>query len=529
MFNRIFKMLNYLKLKSSNQKAKKGKKNIEKIPRSIQDIKERLKELFEDSSDFVMREVVLGNESNIEVIIAHIDGLTDRKSVNNNIVKPLILESRDTELDKDLNQSNIIEILKDNILSASELSEVKDFQKSLHAMLSGDTIIYIDGTEIALKVGMREWESRGVTEPDTESVVRGPREGFTETLRTNTTLLRRKIKNSNLKFENITLGEKTNTDVAICYVKGLANEDILKTVRRRVKKIKIDSILESGYIEEFIEDAPLSIFPTVGNSEKPDIVAAKILEGRVAILCDGTPFVLTVPHLFIESIQSSEDYYARPYFSSLLRILRGLALFITTIFPAFYVALVTFHQTVIPFKLLLTVAASRDGIPFSAFTETLMMGLTFELLREAGVRMPRPIGQAVSIVGALVLGQAAVEAGVASNPVIMVTALTAISSFILPALGGVIPLIRIIMLITANIIGLLGISLTGVVILIHLCTLRSFGVPYLVPFAPLAGMELKDTFIRLPLWLMWRRPHDLIEDDREAAYRMNVDIKTKED
>ncbi|GAB6098596.1 spore germination protein [Halanaerocella petrolearia] len=529
MLNKLF---NYLKLKLMNVEGKKHFSNKEKkkIPQSIKLIEEKVEDIFSDSNDFILRKFSIGEDSKVKLMITYFDGLVDKKLVSSDILKPLMVESRMTDLDKQLNQSTVINILQENLLSVGEVEEVKDFKEAINAILSGDTIIYIDGRKTALRIGTRGWESRGVEEPDTESVVRGPRAGFTETLRTNTALLRRKVKSPKLKLEMMTLGEYTNTDICICYIKGLAHNDIVETIKRRLRRIKTDSILESGYIEEFIEDAPYSIFPTLGNTEKPDVVAGRILEGRVAILCDGTPFALTAPRLFIENFQSSEDYYTRSFFATSVRLFRGLAAILTTILPAFYVATVNFHQDLIPFKLLLTITASREGIPFSAFMETFLMSLTYELLREAGVRMPRPIGQAVSIVGGLVLGQAAVDAGVASNPVIMITALTAIASFILPSLRGTLPIIRMLILIAANILGFMGIALVIVAFFIHLCAIRSFGVPYLAPLSPVNGMDLKDTFIRVPLWIMWTRPTSLIKEKMgKAEYRMKVDIRTKED
>lgn len=536
IFNKLLRIYKFLQLKLEdkyNNKEFKGEDDL--LADNIDDIKITLEKYFSECSDFNFREVVLNRNiksnktSKTTILIAYIDGLINKDLVNRDILKPIMQEVKGDESELSI---DTVSYLKEKVLSISELTEVIKFKQAVNLILSGDTLIFIDGKRVALKVGTRGWETRGVEEPSTEVVVRGPREGFTETLRTNTALLRRRIKNPNLKFEMMTLGKQTNTDICICYIKNLIHEDIIKTLRRRLKKINTDAILESGYVEEFIEDAPFSIFSTVGNSEKPDVVAGKILEGRAAVLCDGTPFVLTVPHLFIETLISAEDYYSRPYIATLIRWLRILAFFITVSLPAYYVASVAFHQDVIPFKLLLTIVQSREGIPFSVFTETLLMAITYELLREAGVRMPRPIGQAVSIVGALVLGQAAVDSGIASNPVIMVTAITAITSFILPPLRGTVPFLRLFLLFAANIIGYMGILVIFIIIYIHMCTLRSFGVPYMAPFSPLYGMDLKDTFIRVPLWSMWLRPRSLMLDHQayvKKGFRMKKDIKTKED
>lgn len=527
-FTWFLRKINYLKLLNKQRSEENSGSESEKIPDSIELLNKKLKQVFSECSDFILREITLA-ETGIKISIAYVDGLIDNKTLNDTILTPLMdpLKIRAAE---ELNKSNAINILNEKILNTADLKEVKDLQKSINFIMSGDAVIFVDGSITALRAGTRGGEARGIEEPDTEAVVRGPREGFVESLRINTALLRRKIKNPNLKTELITLGEQTNTDICICYIKGIANDDVVKTVRRRLKKIKTDAILESGYLEEFIEDAPFSIFPTVGNSEKPDIVAAKILEGRVAILCDGTPFVLTVPYLFVETLQTSEDYYSRSYFSSLLRWLRIFALYISLAGPALYLGVLTFHHTVIPLKLLLTFTASREGIPFSPFTETLIMGITFEILREAGVRMPRPIGQAISIVGAIVIGEASVRAGLVSNPIVIVTSVTAISSFISPSLQGTTPILRLILLVAANILGYLGILFVVMAVIIHMCSLRSFGVPYTAPFAPLSGMDLKDTVLRVPVWLMLTRPGALTRQSTgNAKYRMAIDFRKKED
>jgi len=535
MFKKIIRKANYLSLKTENISSRESSleidsDNTQPIPTSIDKVKEKLQNIVSDSSDFVMREVTLGNETRTKILIAFIDGLVEKQLITDNLLRPIMVDSRITDLEQGMKVPSVITILKENLLSTDDLIEVTDFVQTVHDILAGDTILYIDGEEVALKASLRGWESRGVIEPVTEAVVRGPREGFSETLRTNTSLIRRKIINPNLKFEKLTIGEQTNTAICIAYIKGIANEEIIENVRKRLKDIKTDAILESGYIEEFIEDAPFSIFSTVGNTEKPDIVAAKLLEGRVAILCDGTPFVLTVPYLFVEAFQAGEDYYSRASFTSVVRIIRVIAFIICTTLPAFYLALINFNPEIIPFKLLITITSARGSIPYTTFSEAFLMLLGFELLREAGVRIPRPVGPAVSIVGALVLGDSAVKAGLVSTPMVIVTAITAISSFIIPSLGGVLPFLRLAFLIGANIIGLGGILLTGILFLIHLCGLSSFGVPYLSPFAPISVTDLKDTVVRFPIWAMLTRPRVLTwENTPELKYRMKINLRQKED
>ncbi len=496
------------------------KKSIpETIPKSLIEVKERLILTFNNSSDFVLHEITIGQDKDIDVLITFIDGLVNKKLLNSDVIRPLMVETNHI-FDKEQLTKSVSILLSKSIINTSKVSEVDDYEQSVDSILSGDTLIFIEGDSSAMKVSLRGWEQRGIEEPPSEAVVRGPREGFTETLRTNTALIRRKIRNNQLVFDMMKAGEQTNTDICICYIVGIANDEIIKNVRERLSKIDTDAILESGYIEEYIQDAPFSLFPTVGNSEKPDVVAAKVLEGRVAILCDGTPFVLTVPYLFIESLQSAEDYYSRSIYSIIIRFLRVFSFFITSMLPAYYVALVSFHQDIIPFKLLLTMSASREGIPFSPFTESIIMVITFEIIREAGVRMPRPIGQAVSIVGALVIGDAAVNAGLVSTPMVIVIALTAITSFIVAPLSGAVLIIRLITMSVANILGILGIVLTSIVFFIHLCGLKSFGVPYLSPVTPINTMDLKDTLVRFPIWAMYTRPKSLTwKYSGKAKYR----------
>jgi spore germination protein KA len=533
VFRKISNLFPYFKSKKRDNLSKELENTTsskENIPKDIKDIREKLRAIFVDGSDFVLREIAIGEKFQVRAIVAYIDGLANKQVISGDILKSLMIESRTSHLEQLFSKKALIDVLKENLLISCEIEDVTGFKETIHAILSGDTIVYIDGHDLALKICSKGWEARNIEEPQTESVVKGPREGFVESLRTNTALLRRKIKNPKLKFEMFTIGKQTQTDTCICYLKGIANDDIVETVRRRLEKIEIDGIIGAGYIEQFIEDAPFSLFPTVGNSEKPDKVAAKILEGRVAIIIDGTPIVLTVPHMFIETLQSSEDYYSRTYYASFNRMLRFLSLIISGTLPALYVALLSFHSDVIPFNLLLSIAATREGVPFSPFVEAMFMGIVFELLREAGVRMPKTVGQAVNIVGALVIGEAAVKAGVVSPIMIIVVALTGVASFIVPPINDALPIFRALLVIAANILGFMGIIIMLCIFFVHMCSLRSFGVPYMAPFAPLNIRDLKDTLVRFPLWMMLTRPRVLTwENKDQVKYRMEKTSIKKED
>ncbi|MCI2107073.1 MAG: spore germination protein [Intestinimonas sp.] len=526
MFRFIYGKFRFWKALRKNEAPESGRDDEQEedgseFSNDIQVNLSALKGIIANSNDVVCRRFSYGEEPVRQAAVLYIDGLADKELVNENIMKPLMGNIRSLCEDGEVKKGGI-EYVESVLLFASSVKRTASVGEALDGFLSGDTVLLIDGSAEALVVSLRGWKSRGIEEPQTESVVRGPREGFTETLRFNTAMLRRKIKDPDLVFESMKIGARTKTDVCIAYIKDIASPDLIKELRQRLKRIKTDAILESGYIEQFIEDAPFSIFSTVANSEKPDKVAAKLLEGRAAIFVDGTPFVLTVPMIFFESFQSAEDYYSRPFFASMVRLVRFLAFFISILAPALYVALTTFHQEMIPTPLLLTMAAAHEGVPFPAVLEAGLMIVAFEILREAGVRLARPIGQAVSIVGALVIGEAAVSAGLIGAPMVIVVAVTAVSSFVVPSQTDSGAIMRFILLILAGVMGGFGIAMGMLAVLVHMASLRSFGTPYLSSLAPFNKDDMKDIFIRGPLWAMTRRPKDIWTEDE---VRQGPDLK----
>jgi Bacillus/Clostridium GerA spore germination protein. len=516
MFGYIFKTLRFWQLQNYCEKEDtmhERKAQLE-FSQDLEKNLDTLKNIIGDSTDIIIRKFAFGYKRKIQAAIIFIDGLTDKALVNENIMKPLMYDIRFIYKEEAPEIENI-HFIKSTLLSVVDVEEATSINEAVDSFLSGDTLLLIDSSKEILIIRLRSWKTRSIEEPKTESTVRGPREGFTETLGINTALLRRKIKNPDFMQEKFKLGVRTKTEVCILYIKGLANPQLIEEIRRRLNRINTDAILESGYIEQFIEDAPFSIFSTVANSEKPDKVAAKLLEGRAAILVDGTPFVLTVPMLYIESFQSEEDYYSRPFFASILRLLRFTSYLISIMAPALYVALTTFHQELIPTPLLLTMAAAHEGAPFPAVLEAGLMGAAFEILREAGVRLPRPVGQAISIVGALVIGESAVSAGLVGAPMVVVVAITAVSSFVVPSQTDSAVIIRFILLVLAGFMGGYGIAMGLLAVFIHMVSLRSFGTPYLSPLAPLSTSDMKDTFIRAPLSTMLKRPRDIAWHDPE--------------
>lgn len=475
------------------------------LQENIQYIKNKLG----NSSDIVVREIQIGTKHPISIAVIYTDGLTDIKSVQNFILEPLMVDIPSAQLDQMLSsQQNSLQVLKSQILTAGEVQDITEFGSLLTSLLSGDAVLLMDGYVQGFTISMRGWKDRGVTESTTETVIRGPKESFSESLRTNTALIRRKIKNPNLWLETKKIGRVTRTDVAVMYINGIANDKIVEEVHRRLDQIDIDGILESGYIEELIQDETYTPFPLMYHTERPDVIAAELLEGKVAILVDGTPNVLIVPALLISFIQAAEDYYQRADISTLLRMLRFFAIFITLLGPSLYIAITTFHQEMLPTDLLISIAAQREGVPIPAFIEALGMEITFEILREAGLRMPKAIAQAISIVGTLVIGTAAVEAGIISAAMVVVVSITAICSFVIPAFDMSVSfrMLRFPIMALAASFGLYGIIIGIIAIILHLCSLRSFGVPYLSPFAPITLDEHKDTIFRFPLWSMLSRP-----------------------
>ena len=339
------------------------KSMAEKIPANIKDVKAKIRREFDRCEDLVIRALEIGENNFITMLVVYIDGMVDKQILNSHVLRPLLIDARTAPLAKTADKRTIVNIIERNLLDNCEVLELTDYKQSVDKILSGDTVLYIDGCDIALATCTKGFPLRNVEEPDTESNVRGPREGFVESFRINTSLIRKRIKSPALKIEEMTIGRQTNTKVGIVYVEGIADRNVVEEVKKRLFSIDIDGVLESGMLEELIMDSPLSPIPTIANSEKPDKIAGKLLEGRVAIITDGTPFVLTVPNLFIEAFQSNEDYYSLPFFSSFIRILRYAAFAISVYGPALYVAMLGFHQSVIPFRLVATIAAARQGLP----------------------------------------------------------------------------------------------------------------------------------------------------------------------
>lgn len=477
----------------------------------IQENIDAIRELVGDSLDIVIHEFKLGNGQ--RAVSFYIDGLVNKEFMGREFYAPLLAaDGKDKWLVEELGQQ---------VLSMASVSYLNDFDQVMATVYQGLAALFVEGDTQALCVEAIMWAQRSVAEPGTDVVIRGPREGFIESLRVNVSLLRRKIHHPDFRAETVRLGRYSRTDIGIVYVDSIVNHDVLAKVRERLRQIDVDAILDSGHIEQLVQDTPYSLFPTIGIAEKPDIAAARVLEGRVAVIIDGSPIVLTVPMLFFEGLHSPEDYYVRFYYASWIRVVRSIAFIINLYLPGFFLAATCYHQQLIPFKLLLSMAAAEAQTPFSIGFSLLLITLVYEILREAGVRLPKPAGQAISIVGAIVMGDAAVSANLISAPVLIVLAVTVVASFVSSAYTDASALLRMIFLLLGWWTGLFGLMIGTMVLLAYLSSLQSFGIPFFAPIAPLDTYGLKDSVLRFPMWKLKFRPRQLSPNRR----RMSVDGK----
>lgn len=482
--------------------------NEMQISSSLTENLKMVKEIIGKNTDLVIRNITLGRSGVKPAVIIYLDNLIDTYHIDTDIVRPLVLDVYTSGLNTGI---EIIEQLQaGNLITRGQMKTGKNISDLLNEVLRGEVGLIIDEVNEVYIISAKGYEYRDVAESDVEPVVRGPREAFIEVLSINIGLIRRRIHSPNLVFESLEMGTVGKIKVCLAYIRGICPAELSDEVRSRLERINIDGVLESNYIEEFIQDNPYSIFPQVRNTERPDVVASSLLEGRVAIIVDNTPVVLIAPGEFFSLMQSAEDYYNRYTFSSLIRLLRYFAFIIALLLPALYIAITNYHHEMIPSGLLISIISARTEVPFPALIEALVMEIVFEILREAGIRMPRPIGQAVSIVGALVIGQAAVQAKIVSPLMVIIVALTGIATFCFPQYNISLPvrILRFLLMLLASILGLFGVMIGVLFIMLHLFSLESFGKPYMSPLSPLRPDDLKDTAIRLPWWALVKRPYN---------------------
>ncbi|WP_066052549.1 spore germination protein [Robertmurraya korlensis] len=466
--------------------------------RQVDENKKHLGELFKGTFDFKCESIKIGG---LKGYITYISTMINKNELSNRVLQAA------TNRQTDQSFRDMVE-MRELYFPSIDYKVSKNFHQVVWSVLNGEVVIMVDGYMEALTLDIGLPQQRAISEPSTQTIIRGPKEGFVEALPVNIQLVRKRLKNPRLRFEVFQIGSDSKTNVALGYINDIVNEDLLCEVRERINKVDVGALLDSGNVEEFIADKSFTPFPLVYNTERPDSVCGHLLEGKMAIIVDGSPFVLTVPTLFVDFFQASEDYYQPFIMASFVRMVRYSSFMIALLLPSLYVAISTFHHELMPTQLLISIQAQREGVPFPAVIEIMIMELSFEVLREAGVRMPRVVGQTVSIVGALVIGQAAVEAGLVSNVLVIVVAFTAIASFVSPIYNFSIAtrLLRFVVIFSASFMGLYGVLLFLIMMVIHLVSLRSFGIPYLAPVAPFRPKDQDDVFIRMPIWKNKKRP-----------------------
>ncbi|WP_435368043.1 spore germination protein [Neobacillus niacini] len=501
---------NRMKIEESAKKAKQDKQpfqeSIKEMTGNLTADLNLIRKEIGHNSDVEFREFQMGT-TGIRIAVVFIDGLADADVINKHILVDFMSASP-KETGHPLKNSSLKEYIKNQTLSVCGLNEVHTLNDITSGVMFGSIAILVDGLEDVFMVGGAKAKTRNIDEPPTEALVRGPRVGFIENLKDNTALLRRHGKDQNLSIISFQVGERSKKELVITYMKDIVNPHILEEVKQRIDKIKIDDVHDSSYIEQLIEDNFLSPFPQVQSTERPDRVMSALMEGRIALLLDGSPFALIVPVTFHMLLQSPEDYYERWMAATLIRILRYFAAFIALFVPSLYIAFISFHPGLIPTKLIFSIAATREGVPFPPLIEALIMEVSIEVLREAGLRLPKPIGQSIGIVGGLIIGEAAVQAGIVSPIMVIVVAVTAISSFTLPHynVGIALRILRFASMLFASVFGLYGVVLFFLFLCSHLVRLKSFGIPYVSPAVSYRLDDWKDFIIRVPLFLMKRRP-----------------------
>lgn len=494
------------------------------------------------NSDIILREFLLtARNKQYRAFLLFIDGMTDMNLVNDYVLKPLMLKNSANSFEGNQNQViseavtnnitvrkvkkfNIKEYILNSLLPQNNVKVQKEFNEIFSSVNSGNCMLFIDTLDIAFDIDVKGFKTRAINKPENEVVLRGPQEAFVENIRTNTSLVRRIINNENLIMENIRIGKVSKTACAICYMKNIANDDLVAEVKFRLNNINIDYLVSSGELEQLIEDNSKYSLPQMISTERPDKTATYLLEGRVAIIVNGSPYALILPAVFIDFLESSEDKNIKFQFANLLKIIRIAAYLITLLLPGIYVAITSFHLEFIPTELLFAIVASRASVPFSIIFEIIIMELSFELIREAGLRVPSPIGPTIGIIGALIIGQAAVDAGIVSPILIIIVAITGITSFAIPDyyLAFHCRVWRFVYIILGYLAGLLGIAFASFAYLLIAAKVQSFGVSYLEPYIPSKG-KASNGFFDKPIWK--REKRDSFLDTKKEDKQEHISMK----
>ncbi len=509
-----------------------------KISSSLDDnlnyIKARYNSLI--NSDIDIREFyVMAVDKRFKAFLIYIDGMADANSINHFILKPLMLRNKTNthrknnickvKINENSENFNLENHISDCLLPQNKVSIIEDFSKVTSDINIGNCIVFIDSLSVAYSVDVKGFKQRSISTPQNEVIVRGSQEAFVETLRTNTSILRRLINNEELIIENCVVGKISKTNVAICYMNNIANADLVSEVQYRINNLDIDALVSSGQLEQLIQDDSSNLFPQIIATERPDKAVYSLLDGRVIVIVNGSPYVLIMPGVLNDFLSSPEDINLKYQFSNLAKAVRLLATFFALLLPGFYIAITNYHQELIPTELLFAIAASRESVPFPIIFELLFMEISFELIREAGLRVPSPIGQTIGIVGALILGDAAVKANIVSPILIIIVALTALCSFAIPdlSLNFTFRILRFVYTILGYLGGFLGIGLGIFALLLSLSNLTSFGAPYIVPFLTKINSRTTSSYFNSPIWLREKRPKFL--DTKKIFSQGNISRK----
>ncbi len=474
------------------------------VSKSLKENMKLIDERIKDCDDIKCRKMKLGREEKVEACIYYVEVAINNLTIEETVIGKLINRLWNME------PAEQYEYIKDNALGITDVKELKDINEVIMGIMIGDGVVLIDGYDKAIKIKSKGYPMMGVGESNMEKVMRGSREGFADALKANTALVRKRIRSDKFKVKEKIIGDLSNTTVAIAYVEGVARESVINEVNERLSNLNVEGLTDTGIIEQLTEESELSPFPQYQTTERPDKAAMEIINGRVALFVDNTPVALLLPTSYGSFFQTADDYYNRFQIVSFARMIRYVAAIIAMTFPAFYLAAITYHPEILPTSLVMTLQWARVNVPFPAFIEVVIMELAFELLREAGVRIPGPMGSTIGIVGGLIIGQAAVTAGVVSPIIVIVVAVTALASFAIPndELASAFRILKYFSIVLAAFYGFFGIIVAALFVVGHLCRLKSFGFPYMMPYVASdvnKNRDLKDSIIRYPMRKMtWK-------------------------
>ncbi|MDD3850981.1 MAG: spore germination protein [Firmicutes bacterium] len=490
------------------------------LPQSYDDKMALLHPYVEKNHDLIARPFYLDSEMKLQTCAFYFNAVVDDKKLNEHIFKPLMMHSGGWEIGN-FNNTERVDLIVRTSISVGQLRKTNSLAEMVHSIFDGMLVLIFESIQEAVIINIHGGPFRPIEEPPAEKAVRGPREGFIENLDTNIAMVRRHLRNTRLVIKKTTVGKRTRTPVAVLYIDDIVDQGLLNQLNDRLNRIDTDGVINTGSIIQNIEDNPYSFFPQIWTSERPDKTIAELLEGRIAILVDGTPTAIFLPALFVEFFQASEDYLQRTFIGSFLRFVRFFAFFIAISLPALYIALISFTPELLPANLVVSLARARKEVPFPVLIEVLIQEFIIQMVIESGLRLPGPVGQTAGVVAGIILGQAAISAKLASPAVIIIIAITTICTFALPS-GPLVQSTRILrlpMIFITAIFGLFGFSLGWVFMLAHLCSLESLGVPYFAPFAPMRYADLKDSFFRIWLWKMNQRPLSIPTQQKQRQGR----------